>query len=96
MTRIGQRDVLALTVRAKSDADSLMASVPVEGDAIDLEIRADGGRMDFFYTVGGVRRELRAGVDATFLSTSKAGGFTGTIIGPYVWRAGARGADSAY
>lgn len=93
VTRIGQRDVLALYVREKADTDRLLASASLEGDAIDLEIRADGGRMDFFYSVGGVRRELRAKVDATFLSTSKAGGFTGTIIGPYVWRAGAKGAN---
>lgn len=96
VTKVGRRNVLALTVRAKSDTDRLLASVPVDGDPIGLEIRADGGRMDFFYTVDGVRRELRRDVDATFLSTSKAGGFTGTIIGPYVWRAGANGAASPY
>ncbi|MGF6275945.1 xylan 1,4-beta-xylosidase [Massilia sp. UYP11] len=98
VTRLGRRDVLALIVRDKADArddtgaDRLLASAPVDGDAIDLEIRFDAGSMDFFYTAGGVRRTLRADVDGTFLSTSKAGGFTGTIIGPYVWRAD--GADA--
>lgn len=89
VTRIGQRDVLALYVREKSAADRLLASTPVTGDAIDLEIHVDGGRMRFSYTAGGVKQVLRDDVDATFLSTSKAGGFTGTIIGPYVWSAAA-------
>jgi len=93
VTRMGQRAVLALTVRDKGDADRLLASAPVDGEAIDLEIRFDGGRADFFYTAAGVRRVLRAGVDASFLSTSRAGGFTGTIVGPYVWRSGAPAPD---
>lgn len=87
LTRIGGRDMLALYVREKAAADRLLASVPVDGDAIELEIHADGGRMHFSYTAAGIKRVLRDDVDATFLSTSKAGGFTGTIIGPYVWGA---------
>ena len=86
ISRVGGRDVLALYVRDKADADRLLASTPLDGDAIGLEIHADGGRMRFSYTTDGVKRVLRDEVDATFLSTSKAGGFTGTIIGPYVWR----------
>jgi len=84
LTRINQRNVLALYVRDKADADRLLASTPVDGDTIGLEIHIEGGRMRFSYTAGDVRHILRDGVDATFLSTSKAGGFTGTIIGPYV------------
>ena len=84
LTRINQRNVLALYVRDKADADRLLASTPVDGDTIGLEIHTEGGRMRFSYTAGDVRHILRDGVDATFLSTSKAGGFTGTIIGPYV------------
>lgn len=90
LTRIGQRNVLALYVREKANADRLLASMPVDGDAIDLEIHFDGARMRFSYVAGGEERVLRDDVDATFLSTSKAGGFTGTIVGPYVWRAGTR------
>jgi alpha-N-arabinofuranosidase len=90
LTRLGQRTVLALYVREKAATDRLLASVPFDGDTLDLQIEADGGRMRFAYTAGGVTRVLLADVDATFLSTGKAGGFTGTIIGPYVWRAGAQ------
>jgi alpha-N-arabinofuranosidase len=88
LARLGQRNVLALTVRDKAASDRLLASVPLDSEALDLQIEADGGRMRFSYTAGGVTRVLRADVDASFLSTAKAGGFTGTIIGPYVWRAG--------
>jgi xylan 1,4-beta-xylosidase len=89
LARLGQRNVLALYVRDKAAGDRLLASVPLDSEALDLEIQMDGGRMGFSYAAGGVTRVLRADVDATFLSTAKAGGFTGTIIGPYVWRAGA-------
>lgn len=84
ITRVKQRVMLALYVRDKSDSDRLLASTPVDGGAIELEIHTDGGRMRFSYTAAGTKHVLRDGVDATFLSTSKAGGFTGTIIGPYV------------
>ncbi|MET0982996.1 MAG: glycoside hydrolase family 43 protein [Telluria sp.] len=87
LERLGQRSVLALYVREKAAADRLLASVPLDSEAIDLAIEVDGGRMRFSYTAGGATRVLRADVDASFLSTAKAGGFTGTIIGPYVWRA---------
>lgn len=88
LTRVEQRNVLALYVRDKAATDQLVASVPFDGEVVDLDMQMDGGRMQFSYTAGGVTRVLRADVDAVFLSTSKAGGFTGTIVGPYVWRAG--------
>ncbi|WP_137174190.1 glycoside hydrolase family 43 protein [Massilia sp. HP4] len=87
LTKLGLQNVLALYVRDKAKAEHLVASVPLDGEAVELEIHAEGGRMRFSYTVGGLSRILRSDVDATFLSTGKAGGFTGTIIGPYVWRA---------
>ncbi|WP_027865267.1 glycoside hydrolase family 43 protein [Massilia alkalitolerans] len=90
LTRLGGRTVIALYVREKAAADRLLASVPVDGDAAELQIEADGGRMRFSYTSGGTNHVLRSDVDARFLSTGKAGGFTGTIIGPYVWREGTR------
>jgi alpha-N-arabinofuranosidase len=90
LTRLGQRNVLALYLREKTDADRLLASVPLDSDTLELQIEADGGRMRFSYTVGGATRVLLGDVDASFLSTAKAGGFTGTIIGPYVWRAAVR------
>ncbi|MEO7497187.1 MAG: glycoside hydrolase family 43 protein [Massilia sp.] len=87
LTRIGGKQVVALYTRAKAKDDVLVASAPVAGDTITLALRADGGRMSFQYTVDGVSKVLAADLDARFLSTSRAGGFVGTIIGPYVWRA---------
>jgi xylan 1,4-beta-xylosidase len=86
ITRIAGKNVVALYTRAKADADVLIASAPLEGDAVDLTLQADGGGMSFGYTANGVARTLADKVDATFLSTRKAGGFVGTIIGPYSWR----------
>ena len=40
--------------------------------------------MAFDYAVGGKTQTLKAELDARFLSTRQAGGFTGTVIGPYV------------
>jgi xylan 1,4-beta-xylosidase len=86
LTRIGGRNVIALFTRAKATEDVLVASAPVAGDAITLTMHADDGRMTFNYTVGDNTKTLSNNVDVTFLSTRKAGGFTGTIIGLYVWR----------
>lgn len=41
--------------------------------------------MAFDCYVGGKTLTLKAGFDATFLSTKKAGGFVGTVVGPYAW-----------
>ncbi|CAN7349009.1 glycoside hydrolase family 43 protein [Pseudoduganella sp. LjRoot289] len=87
LARIAGKNVVALYTRAKADADVLVASAPVDSDAIGLTMLADGGRMKFTYSVAGEPKTLADNVDATFLSTRKAGGFVGTVIGPYVWRA---------
>jgi len=82
--------VVALYTCAKAKEDVLIASAPVASDAITLVLHADGGRMTFNYTIDGNTKLLASNVDATFLSTRKAAGFTGTIIGPYVWRSKVR------
>jgi alpha-N-arabinofuranosidase len=90
VTRIGGQRVLALYTRSRAQEDTLMASAPLRGAApLTLAIKAEGGRMAFSYAVNGKRRTLADNVDATFLSTRKAGGFVGTIIGPYVWQGAA-------
>ena len=50
-----------------------------------LTIRADGGTLAFDYAVAGKTATLAKDVDARFLSTKAAGGFVGTVVGPYVW-----------
>jgi len=85
LTRLADRDVVALYMRAKGD-ERLVASVPVQNEGpMTLTIRADGGRMAFAYAGAGGTGTLAAEFDARFLSTHEAGGFTGTVVGPYVW-----------
>ena len=59
--------------------------LPKTFSTVDLAIASDDGlTFRFGYAVDG--REMRtlvAGVDASYLSTAVAGGFTGTTVGPY-------------
>ncbi len=84
LTRIAGKTVVALYTRDAADADSLVASAPVPTTGpVTLTIRTTGGTMAFDYAVGGRTRTLKEGVDATLLSTKKAGGFVGTVFGLY-------------
>ncbi|WP_334185990.1 glycoside hydrolase family 43 protein [Novosphingobium sp.] len=84
LTRIAGKTVVALYTRDAADADSLVASAPVPAAGpVTLTIRTTGGTMAFDYAAGGRTRTLKEGVDATLLSTKKAGGFVGTVFGLY-------------
>lgn len=84
LTRIAGKPVVALYTRDAADTDTLVASAPVTtSDPVTLTIRATGGTIGFDYSVGGMTKTLKDGVDATLLSTKKAGGFVGTVVGPY-------------
>ena len=62
----------------------VVASKPVTATALQLRISAHGGRYDFDYALKPGQWQAAAhDVDATNLSTAKAGGFVGTLIGPY-------------
>jgi xylan 1,4-beta-xylosidase len=64
-----------------------VANVPIAwraGTPVRLRVHARGGRYDFDYALGGGGwRTLAHDVDGTNLSTAKAGGFVGTMIGPF-------------
>ncbi len=84
LTQIAGERVVALYTRDNADTDTLVASAPLAATGpVTLTIRADGGAMAFDYALGGKTRTLKQGVDATLLSTQKAGGFVGTVVGPY-------------
>ncbi|WP_242416395.1 glycoside hydrolase family 43 protein [Sphingomonas panni] len=86
LTSIVGKPVVALYTRAKG-AEQLVASAPVDGNApVTLTLRADRGKMAVDYAVGGKARTLAKDVDIRFLSTRMAGGFTGTVVGPYAYR----------
>lgn len=88
VTRLAGRPVIALYTRDRAQADTLVASQPLNiTGPITLTIRANAGMMAFDYALGGTTRSLKPDLDVRFLSTRRAGGFTGTVVGPYVWSA---------
>jgi xylan 1,4-beta-xylosidase len=52
-------------------------------DKLKLRISADGARYSFFYDAGRGWQALRENDDGSLLSTEIAGGFVGTVLGPY-------------
>ncbi|MEH3158326.1 MAG: glycoside hydrolase family 43 protein [Sphingomonas taxi] len=84
VTRIDGTPRIALYTRDKADSDTLVASAPIDPTRpVTLTIRANGGRWAFDYATGGRTRTLKADLDATLLTTQRAGGFVGTVVGPY-------------
>nr|WP_236694456.1 glycoside hydrolase family 43 protein [Sphingomonas sp. Leaf343] len=83
VTRIAGKPVVALYTADKG-RETLVASAPIAaGEPVTLTIRATGGTMAFDYRGGTGLRTLARDIDARFLSTKTAGGFVGTLIGPY-------------
>lgn len=84
ITRIGGRNCIALYTRDGSHAETLVASAPLAASGpVTLTIRANGGEMGFDYVAGGRSRTLFDKLDARLLSTERADGFVGTVVGPY-------------
>ncbi|AMK16605.1 putative beta-xylosidase [Sphingobium sp. MI1205] len=84
IARTRGKAIVALYVRDKAKADRLVAAAPVRvGPALTLTMKAAGGSMSFDYAIGKERHTLLQNFDASFLSTARAGGFVGTVIGPY-------------
>ena len=51
---------------------------------IDLKVTSDAETFSFWYSINGKKwQPLLEGVDASYLTSASAGGFTGTLIGPY-------------
>lgn len=85
VTRIDGKPVVAAFARQNSGQEALIASAPFSGEAVTLTLRANGGAMSLEYGAGGNTETLKSGLDVSFLSTRKAGGFVGTVIGPYAF-----------
>ena len=86
ITRLAGKPVIALYTRAKG-TEQLVASAPLTGTGpVTLTLRADRGTMAVDYAIGGKRTTLVKDVDIRFLSTRMAGGFTGTVVGPYAYQ----------
>lgn len=76
-------EVLVLT-RKERDEEKL-ASIPVKEDKIKLKVEGKGKNYSFYYQPSNTQEWLPVAtdVDATNLSTAKARGFVGTMIGLY-------------
>ncbi len=84
---VGRRDdqrVVEVERRFRGEAETL-ASAALPGDgAVSLRIAADGPTYAFSYaTTPGDWRSLAANVDGSLLSTERAGGFVGVLLGMY-------------
>jgi xylan 1,4-beta-xylosidase len=85
VTQIAEKPVVALYT-TQEGKEKLVASAPVDPTGpVTLTIDATGGTMRFSYTAGATPRTLASDVDVRFLSTRMAGGFVGTLVGPYAW-----------
>lgn len=81
---IDDTPMIALYVRDRASADTLVAAQPAPaGGPVTLSMEANAGAMRFDYAVGKQRYNLVPNYDVSFLSTTRAGGFVGTVIGPY-------------
>jgi len=71
-------------------APTILASAPLtgtSGETVYLKVDLRGGKVDFSYRQRpGAWTVLARDVDGTFLSTRIAGGFVGTLLGPYARR----------
>ncbi len=77
----------SLVVRRCEGAETLIASCPLpDADApLCLRVEADGRYYSFYYSTGADApwQTLAKGVDGANISTARAGGFTGAMIGLY-------------
>jgi len=83
VTRIAGKPMAALYARTGAGIETLLASAPLSAREAELRIEANGGTMSFRYGRPHDVKQLGEPIDATFLSTKKAGGFVGTVVGPY-------------
>jgi alpha-N-arabinofuranosidase len=67
------------------DASTELASAPIGNfKFVDLKVTSDGDSFGFWFAPNGKNwTKVIDGVDAQFLTTLNAGGFTGTLIGLY-------------
>ncbi|MDE6395038.1 MAG: glycoside hydrolase family 43 protein, partial [Duncaniella sp.] len=85
-TRRGDKHFIELRKVAEDGITTLgEKEVSPELAAVDLKVDGKGLVYDFSYSDnnGKTWQTVAEGVDAGFTSTAAAGGFTGTVVGPY-------------
>lgn len=83
LARIDGKNVVALYKR-EAGKDTLLASSPTAASRVELVMEMDGGQGTYRYREDGKTTTLASNVDIRLLSTQKAGGFVGVVVGPYV------------
>jgi xylan 1,4-beta-xylosidase len=87
ITQLAGKPVVALYTRDRADIDTLVSSAPVDATKpVELAIRITRGSWSFTYSQNGVKHLLKADVNAEFMTTQRAGGFVGTVIGAYSFK----------
>jgi alpha-N-arabinofuranosidase len=83
-THAGQVEIFLQRAAGAAPETSAPLTIAAPGDhRIRLRIRGAGPNYSFYYDAGGGWQPVRENDDGTILSTEKAGGFVGTVIGPY-------------
>ena len=88
VTQVAGKRVVAL-FKSEDGKETLIRSTPVSAAPVELMMDMRGGSSSYRYRSGGQVKVLEADLDVTFLSTQKAKGFVGVVIGPYVRRSDA-------
>jgi alpha-N-arabinofuranosidase len=81
--RTGDRLQLFLERRAGESTEVVRTQTIDAVAVLSLMINGDGGRYSFFHDAGNGWQSLHGNDDGSILSTEKAGGFVGTVLGPY-------------
>jgi alpha-N-arabinofuranosidase len=83
LTRVNGQRVVAL-YKSEGGKETLLATAPAPDGNVELVMEMRGGQSAYRYRGGGQMETLKTGVDVTFLSTQKAKGFVGVVVGPHV------------
>ena len=86
ITRIAGRRSIALYTRDHGPERRVSSASLAATGPVTLTLRIDRGTLAVDYAVAGHVATLARDIDIRFLSTTVAGGFTGTLIGPYIWQ----------
>lgn len=89
LTRSAGKNVVAL-YKTEGGKETLVASRPVASKRVELVMDMNGGEASYRYRDGDTTTTLADKLDIRFLSTQKAGGFVGVVVGPYAAANGRR------
>nr|WP_321486947.1 glycoside hydrolase family 43 protein [uncultured Draconibacterium sp.] len=85
VAKVDQQKVVQVKMVTDTTVEVIKSAViEAENEPVLLKIKSNGPEFSFYYALGDSDWELLADkVDASYLSTARAGGFTGTTIGMY-------------